>query len=319
MARNLKPTRAQKVAQSKEQAPSNQNGEEKVVKQEQKPKGTKPDFTPREKVAELNRLREDLERLKAERTSGRLDDMVQGMLGTYFVGIHNDVTITKAFEFTVKVLENGRTVIEGPDGTYIYLEYIYEPTVTTQDKFQCYLAPGKIGEIQFQMTGFFQEALRPEIAIEKDVRRVRALNLREAKKVSQEVSVPTLTLATSDGVAVKKKQKPTCSLTDLVPGAIGRYNFADSSGNHCMVDYHSIRNDGKTVLEIHSMNPKHELAMAGIRVGLQLRGENLSEDRPIPDTALSRISQEHFDHLVIARKFFIERLTLAKTKNRQAA
>lgn len=279
-----------------------------------KPKGAKPDFTPRAAHAALDRL------IHA-RKSGELDASVQGVSGQYFIGIHNGKEVIKAFDFTVKLLNDGLTVIEGYDGIYIPLDYIFEPTVSTIEKFMRHLAPGYVGNVQFQMVSFLQEALAPEIVIEKEVRRVKALNLRKAKELSQEIALaaPTFSLATVDGMAVKPNQKTICSLSELAPGAFGRYNFNDVSGHHCLVDYYP-RHDGKTVFEIHSMNQEHELAVTtGVRVGLKLRGENLAEDKPVPATVMRSITEEHYNHLVATRAFFIARLALAHAKAAKVA
>lgn len=302
-----KPTRKDKVEASeaaKKAAKQNAKKEASSV-----PKGPKPDFTPRAVHAALDRL------IKA-RESGELDYLVQGMPGAYFVGTHNETKVLMAFDFTVK-LHDDLTVIEDADGIRLPLDYLFEPAVTTQDKFMRRLAPGRVGNVQFQMLGFLQEALAPEIKIEKEVRRVRALNLRKAKEASKEVVTPTFTLATSDGVPVKSL-KTINSLANLVPGAFGRYDFSDATGKHCLVDYHR-RDDGVTVLEIKSLTQGHELDASGVRVGIQLLGENLAEDKPIPESAHEFISDEHFDHLVIVRAFFIARIAMAQAKARKVA
>ena len=68
------------------------------------------------------------------------------------------------------------------------------------------------------------------------------------------------------------------------------------------------------------MNQEHELAVTtGVRVGLKLRGENLAEDKPVPATVMRSITEEHYNHLVATRAFFIARLALAHAKAAKVA
>ena len=270
-----------------------------------KPKGQVPDFTPHaERVA--------LERLQVERTSGRLDDMVQGMPGTYYVGTHDDKKVIKAFEFDVTLRED-RAFIEDEDGIYIPLDYLFEMPVLSRDKFHCYLAHGKIGDLQFQMLCFLQEALASEIKIQNGVRRQQHISLHKAMTETTQATTPV----SNDNATVK--QHPTANtrpFAEFGPKAYGRYNVT-SDQFHCTVEY--ITENGVDMLRIRSMSHEHKLAQAGVKVGLMMCAEHLNKTCaiPVPDHAQAI---EVYTHLCLFRGFMLQALDqVAAKKQRKAA
>ena len=303
MTQKRKPTRAEKVEASDAaaKAAAAQKAKEVIPP---KPKGVKPDFTPKAVHANLKRLID-------ARESGRFDDLVMGMLGTYFVGIHNEKEVIEAYDFKVKS-HNGRTIIEGYDGTCIPHDYIFEPSVTTADKFMRPLAPGYIGNKQFQMVCFVQEAVNPEIEIEKGVRRHRLLSLRQAKEVSQEVAESAFTLTVVGGTDMKpsKQMNDLRSVKEFAPENYGIFNFND--GEHsCHVEYASGRR-GNSVT-IVNLDPRHCLALIGAEVGTKLFAKCLARD-----VAISQSAPNH-QVLTAFQAFLLASIDAAISEKQQAA
>jgi len=245
-----------------------------------------------------------LNTLRNSRTNGDWDNLVQGCTGEYLVGIHDEKKIVKAYDFTVKKDPNGFTFIQGYDGTTVPLDYIFEPETDNISKFWCDLEDGEAGERQFQMVCFLQEALEPEIRVEKGV--------RKARRLQQEVSHlehPTFQLATVGGVSVQGVVKKPQALKKLVPGAYGRYYFNDSGNHACIVDYY--HNGKRTILRISTIHESHQLAAQGVHEGLEMFACYIDKQKPLPENAKNCLSEETYSHLVLFRDFLIAKLEKA--------
>ena len=294
-----------------------------------KQKGPQPDFTPNQDREEATADLAFATRIADERL--HFPALVAGEHGKYLVGInHGSISEGHFFHvhtnhmpskdgeegYDLTTIQGEISASENKPGISIPLSWLFKPT----DK--CRLASGLVGEIQHDMLIFLKQALFDEIEEQKLLHQQEQLAAKKAEEFigrleKDSTTGDMFTLATVDGKAVKPQQTTKLaikSLGALAPKEFGRYDFKDSANKSCVVDY--LEGNGKSLLRIHSMNADHELALAGVRVGLELFGIHLDKEKPLSDSAKACLAAEHYAHLVLAREFFICRIdaTHAKAK-----
>ena len=313
-----KKTLADKKAEGK-QAKGQQPKAPKAVKPP-KEKGPRPNFAPnleREQVAARVAF---ATRIADERI--HFPALVAGEHGKYFVGMnHSDWSEAHSFEVRTDHV-NGKDGQVGYDIVTIQGEISANPNkpgvsiplgwLFKENDNYIRFTPGAVGEIQRDMLCFLKDAMFHAIEDQKELNKQEHAAARAATEAVKKLEDGATTgdmfkLATVDGKAVKPQKTVLAikSLLTLAPKEFGRYDFKDSANKSCVVDYVD-GNDGKSVLRIHSMNADHELALAGVDVGLEMFALHLNKEMPIPEGAEA--------HLVLFRQFCIDRIDAAITK-----
>ncbi len=287
--------------------------EEKFVK----PKGPVPESYKLNKARKATQLEQEARCLENERNEraaeamGRLEakltacqlaypSFLAGIPGEYTIGVERNGSVFFEDYFVGTMPYGKNMAIFGFKDVYVPHFYLFA------DEASCWLANDWKSGIQMKMLDFLRGTLASEI-----------------KAVSSQVvvKVPSPTLATSDGKAVKPTPAIVAkvvtvdfgkilSLATFTADKIGRFDFSDGNENCHVVQK---LDNGKMTLRVTSISIWHPLAKAGIRVGLWLRSESLGQS--IPVTALHELGAEYFAHANILKAFILMRLEKFKRLN----
>lgn len=291
-----------------------------------KEKGPQPDFTPNREREQVATRLAFATRIADERV--HFPALVAGEHGKYFVGInHSDRSEAHYFEvrtehvkgkdgqddYDIVTIQGEISANPNKPGISIPLNWLFKENVNSR------FIAGVIGEIQRDMLFFLKDSMFIAIENQKELNKQEQAATRAAAEAVKKLDDGATTgdmfkLATVDGKAVKPQQTvlPIKSLLTLEPKEFGRYDFKDSANKSCVVDY--LEGNSKSVLRIHSMNADHELAVAGVMVGLELFAVHLNKEKPISEGDKSSLPAEHYAHLVLFRQFCIDRIDAAHAK-----
>ncbi len=249
-----------------------------------------------ERVAEARR------HLEAKLTACQLayPSFLAGIPGEYTIGAERNGSVFFEDYLVGTMPYGGNIAIFGLKDVYIPHSYLFA------DKEYCWLANDWKCDIQVQMLDFLRGTLASEI---------------KAVSPQMVVKVPSPTLATSDGKAVKPASATVAkvvivdfgkilSLATFTADKVGRFDFSDANENCHVVQK---LDNGKMTLCVTSISIWHPLAKAGIRIGLWLRSKSL--EQAIPVTALNELGVEYFAHANILKAFILMRLEKFKRLN----
>lgn len=234
--------------------------------------------------------------------------------GHYFNVVTKDVPANAGKEGYALTLINGDvSAHEGGEPVSIPHSWLFKNISNVK------FAGGRIGEIQYAMLQFLQHTLNSEIAEEKFHRNEDAEAAKKAAQVAIALDHPgrgaLFSLATNEGKTVKSDLR-LCSLSGFGPQQFGRYDFVDGK-SHCVVEY--IAERGKEFVRIHSMQPDHQLAKAGVQVGLSMYAKNLMKECTIPTPDKSGLAVDVYAHLCLFRSFLIQSLDQLEAKKQRKA
>lgn len=325
---NQKQTRAQKIAagdESGKQAKGNKGQQAAKAPKAVKPpkeKGPRPNFTPNHEREQAAARLVFATRIADERI--HFPALVAGEHGKYLVGInHSDWSEAHDFEVRTEHVK-GKDGADGYDIVTIQGEVSANPNkpgvsiplswLFKENDNYIRFTPGAVGEIQRDMLCFLKDAMFHAIEDQKELNKQEQAAARAAAEAVKNLEDGATTggdmfkLATVDGKAVKPQKTVLAikSLLTLAPKEFGRYDFKDSANKSCVVDYVDGNDGGKSVLRVHSMNADHELALAGIGVGLEMFALHLNKEVPLPEGAEAQ--------LVLFRQFCIDRVDAAHAK-----
>lgn len=179
-------------------------------------------------------------------------------------------------------------------------------------------ARGEFGEIQRSMLEFLQRVLKEEIAEEKYRRNKEAEAAKKAATLENKNHGTVLfSLATSDGVPVEQQGAlKLSSLSNFGPKQYNLYNFPTEGNRSCVVAY--TVEEGVDMLRIHSMHTEHQLAKAGVKVGLMMCAKHLNKTCAIPAPDYDQ-STEVYTHLCLFRGFLLKTLDQVEQKKQRKA